>query len=67
MWPKLRQHFRDHGTKWIGFIQVTVGAVAANAGDLFTARTLKILLMISGLLTAWRGFVNSRNRDDGGQ
>jgi len=63
-WAALEVFSRNHMTKVIGFGQVTVGAIAANAGDLFSARTMKLILMSSGLLTAWRGFVNSRNRDD---
>lgn len=47
---------RFHATKILGFAQVTVGVFALNAEDLFGKHGAKIVLVISGLLTAWRGF-----------
>lgn len=48
----------NHGTKILGFAQVTVGVLAASTG-VFPDPVLKYLMLASGLLTAWRGFVNS--------
>ena len=48
-----------HGTKLLGFLQVTVGVLAA-ATDLFPPQTLKVMVIANGLLIAWRGFFNSQ-------
>jgi hypothetical protein len=61
MWGLVFTHLRNHGTKWLGGLQVTVGAVAANSGDFFSRRELQVIMMVSGVFTAWRGFVNSMN------
>jgi hypothetical protein len=53
--------YRYHGTKLLGVSQVILGAVAANAGHMFSARTLQMLLMASGVLTSLRGYQNTRN------
>jgi hypothetical protein len=63
MWEKLGGYWKNHGTKVLGFGQVTLGAVAANAGDFFSRRALQLVIMLTGLLTAWRGFANSKNND----
>jgi hypothetical protein len=63
MWTWITYHWRSHGTKVLGFGQVTVGAIAANAGDFFSKHALQFLIMTTGLLTAWRGFVNTKNSD----
>lgn len=56
---------RAHGTKILGFAQVTVGVFAA-ATDLLSAAALKWILLVNGLLVAWRGYFNSlRDQDDG--
>jgi hypothetical protein len=47
-----------HGTKILGFAQVTVAVLATSTG-LFPDIALKWLMLTSGLLTAWRGYVNS--------
>lgn len=52
----------NHGTKLLGFSQVTIGVLAASSG-VFPDAALKWLLMLSGLLTAWRGWVNSLPRE----
>ncbi len=59
---------RRHGTKVIGFAQVTVG-VLATATDLFSPDALKWILLVNGLLVAWRGYFNTLNTadDDGSQ
>lgn len=49
----------NHGTKLLGFAQVTVGTLAA-ATDVFSPPVLKAMLVANGLLVAWRGFFNSR-------
>ena len=51
---------RNHGTKILGFAQVTVGVLAVADG-VFTDQSLKYVLLASGLLTAWRGYFNSAN------
>lgn len=48
-----------HGTKVLGFAQVTIG-VLAGATDSFSPKVLKIFIISNGLLVAWRGFFNSR-------
>lgn len=55
----LLQIWNSHGTKVLGFAQVTVG-VLATATDVFSDPVLKGLLLTNGLLVAWRGFFNSR-------
>lgn len=47
-----------HGTKILGFAQVTVGTLAAST-DIFSPLWLKGLLVANGLLVAWRGFFNT--------
>jgi len=59
----LRSFWRNHGTKALGFAQVTIGTLAA-ATDVFSASVLKALLLANGLLVAWRGFFNSRELDN---
>lgn len=49
----------SHKTKILGFLQITVGAIASVDG-IFEPLTVKILLMSSGVLTAWCGFLNSK-------
>lgn len=60
MFNRVIQFFKDHGTKFLGFAQVTVG-VFASATDLFSQAQLKTVLLANGLLVAWRGFFNSAN------
>jgi hypothetical protein len=50
--------YHKHGTKILGFAQVTVGVLAASTG-IFPDHVLKYVMLTSGLLTAWRGYVNS--------
>ena len=50
---------REHLTKILGGAQITVGAIAA--GGIIPAPHMKYWMTASGLLTAWRGFVNSKN------
>jgi hypothetical protein len=49
---------RMHGTKVLGFLQVTVG-VLSTATHLFSESTLQMIIVFSGLLTAWRGYFNT--------
>jgi len=58
MFNDIYQYLKLHGTKVLGFAQVTVG-VFASATDLFSAVQLKAVLLANGLLVAWRGFFNS--------
>lgn len=48
----------ENRTKTLGFIQVTVAAIASQNG-LFDANTLKWYIFVNGLLTSWVGFFNS--------
>lgn len=50
-----------HGTKVLGFFQVTVGALA-GATDIFSPTALKAFIVSNGLLVAWRGFFNSQQK-----
>ena len=50
---------REHLTKILGGAQITVAAIAANG--IIPAPHMKYWMTASGLLTAWRGFVNSKN------
>jgi hypothetical protein len=50
---------REHLTKILGGAQITVAAIAANG--IIPSHQLKYWMTASGLLTAWRGFVNSKN------
>lgn len=58
MWDAILAFFRNHTTKVLGFAQVTVGVLAGATG-VFPDHVLKWIMLASGLLTAWRGFVNS--------
>lgn len=49
----------SHGTKILGFLQVTIG-VLAGATDIFSPAALKAFIVANGLLVAWRGFFNSQ-------
>lgn len=49
----------EHGTKVLGFLQVTVG-VLAGATDILSPAALKVFIVANGLLVAWRGFFNSQ-------
>lgn len=53
-----------HGTKLLGFAQVTAGALAiadpALIGPVFGENGVRYILLASGLLTAWRGFMNTQ-------
>jgi hypothetical protein len=57
---QLIELWRTSGTKILGFAQVTVGVLAASTG-IFPDDALKYVMLASGLLTAWRGYVNSAN------
>lgn len=50
---------KAHGTKLLGFLQVTVGVLAA-ATDVLSPTQLKGFILANGLLVAWRGFFNSQ-------
>lgn len=54
---------QKHLTKILGFAQVTIGVFALQAEDLFGKHGAKYVLVISGLLTAWRGFWLSQNAE----
>lgn len=48
----------SHGTKVLGFMQVTVGVIA-GATDIISPNMIKWFVVANGLLVAWRGFFNS--------
>lgn len=67
MYHILKQWWADHGTKILGFFSSvvaflslidheTVGLIQSTIGDLWA----HIILIVSGLATAYRGFTNSR-------
>lgn len=58
--------WKRHGTKMIGFAQVTVGVLAVADG-IFPPESMKWVLLASGLLTAWRGYFNSAQNKQAGQ
>lgn len=61
----------NHGTKLIGATQSVFGALvtadaatrAAGGESMLTPKQLGICIFAAGLLTVWRGFVNSSNGD----
>ena len=55
---KLWDLWVNHGTKAIGFAQVTLASIVGVTG-VIADNHLKYWLAISGVLTAWRGFFNS--------
>lgn len=56
-----------HGTKLLGFAQVTVGALAVADQQMIAAAFgpdgLRWIILASGVLTAWRGFINTANQN----
>lgn len=57
--------WKKHGTKILGFSQVTIGVLAVADG-IFPPESMKYILLASGLLTAWRGFFNSAQAKQAG-
>lgn len=57
----IREFVKNHGTKALGGLQGTIAAVAA--GGLIPEAHLKYYLTVSGLLTFWRGFINSQGNE----
>lgn len=54
---------RNHGTKALGFAQGTIATIAGVSGIIPDAH-LKYYLAASALLTFWRGFVNTANKNE---
>lgn len=52
-----------HRTKCLGFIQITLGALAVADG-VFSPFALKLIILSSGVTTAWVGFFNSMAKKD---
>jgi hypothetical protein len=53
--------FEQHGTKLLGFLGVTIGVLAASTTSILPPSWMPYILLLNGLLTAWRGFVNDKN------
>ncbi len=56
---EVRDFWRSHGTKLLGLAQVTISGLAIPG--VFPTHIYPYVLAASGVLTAWRGFVNSAN------
>jgi len=52
-----------HRTKCLGFIQITLGALAVADG-VFSPFALKLIILASGVTTAWVGFFNSMKKEN---
>lgn len=65
MFGIMKHFFRHHTTKLLGFAQVTVGALAVADQQMIAAvfgpDGLRWIILASGVLTAWRGFVSTQN------
>lgn len=59
---KIWQFLKDHGTKVLGALQGTIAAVTGVTG-IIPDHQLKYWLGASAVLTFWRGFVNSANKE----
>ena len=68
----IREFWKSHGTKLIGFATAAVGAlefldastihlIEASLGSKWGPAVSHGILIASGLMTAYRGFTNSRN------
>lgn len=67
---KLRQIYafiNGHGTKLLGLAQVTIGALAVTDQQMIAAvfgpNGLRWIILTSGVLTAWRGYVNTARQN----
>lgn len=58
-----KKHWRNHGTKIIGAMTGTLG-VLSSATTIFSAKIISLMMMVSGLLTFWRGFLNDIFKDE---
>lgn len=54
-----RAYVHDNGTKIIGYTQITLGVLATSA-DIFGPKTMKGIILASGLITAYRGHMNPK-------
>lgn len=68
MFGTMKSFFRHHTTKLLGFAQVTVGALAVADQQMIAAvfgpDGLRWIILTSGVLTAWRGFVSTQTLRD---
>ena len=58
----VKQFIDSHGTKVIGFATGTISAVASVSGIIPEAH-LKYYMAGIAVLTFWRGFINSANKE----
>lgn len=65
MLKEIYDFVNSHATKLLGFMQVTVGALAIADQQMLAAafgpNGLRWIILASGVLTAWRGFLNTAN------
>lgn len=67
----IKQFWIEHGTKLIGFCQASFGALvaadaaakAAGGSSILSPKVLGLIITAVGLLTAWRGFFNTRQNE----
>ena len=57
-----KQFIDSHGTKVIGFVTGTISAVASVSG-IIPESHLKYYMAGIAVLTFWRGFINSANKE----
>lgn len=55
---------QNHGTKVLGFLSTTLGVLAIADPSIIGPEATKWILLASGLVTAWRGFINTANSKD---
>lgn len=59
LWAKAALWVKNHGTKTLGAIGGSLGAIAY--ANILPAKILPIAMAVVGLCTFWRGFVNQKN------
>ena len=57
-----KQFIHSHGTKVIGYVTGTISAVAGVSG-IIPESHLKYYMAAIAVLTVWRGFINTANKE----
>ena len=57
-----KQFIDSHGTKVIGFVSGTISAIATVSG-IIPESHLRYYMAVTAVLTFWRGFINSANKE----